>query len=162
MIREFNFMIGKDLNDKIEDYCKEKNIIRNKCLVIIFNMMIPLLKKEHFTGEEKGNKYQVFTAVKRIHLYIDEKIYRELKLVHSNLNFFSMASIVRFLIEEFFKRLKNSESDEKAVEREMREIWAEFNKPGVWWKMDVGQLFQPYLVISYNDYFKIQKIELFT
>ncbi len=162
MIREFNFMIGKELQDKIENYCKIKNISRNKCLTIIFTIMIPLLKKEHFTGEERGNKYQVFTAVKRIHLYLDEKLYRELKLIHSNLDFFSMASIVRFLMEEFFERVKNSDGDEKTVEREMREIWSEFNKTGVWWKMDVGQLFKPYLVISYNDYFKIQKIELFT
>ncbi len=161
MIREFNFMIGKDLQDKIEDYCKIKNINRNKCLTIIFTIMIPLLKKEHFTGEERGNKYQVFTAVKRIHLYLDEKLYRELKLIHSNLDFFSMAAIVRFLMEEFFERIKNNDGDEKAVEREMKEIWMEFNRPGVWWKMDVGQLFNPYLVISYNDYFKIQKIELF-
>ncbi len=162
MIREFNFMIGKELNDKIENYCKIKNLSQNRCLTIIFNMMIPLLKKEHFTGEERGNKYQVFTAVKRIHLYLDEKLYREVKLLHSNLDFFSMASIVRFLIEEFFERLKKSDGDEKVIEREMREIWTEFNKAGVWWKLDVGQLFNPYLVISYNDYFKIQKIELFT
>ncbi len=162
MIREFNFMIGKELQDKIEDYCKIKNISQNKCLTIILNMMLPLLKKEHLTSEERGNKYQVFTAVKRIHLYLDEKLYRELKLIHSNLDFFSMASIVRFLMEEFFERVKNSDGDEKAVEREMREILGEFNKAGVWWKMDVGQLFNPYIVISYNQYFKIQKIELFT
>ncbi len=162
MIREFNFMIGKELNDKIEKYCKEKKISRNKCLVIIFTIMIPLLKKEHFTGEERGNKYQVFTAFKRIHLYIDEKIYRELKLVHSNLNFFSIAAIVRFLIEEFFKRLVESKGDEREIKKEMDEIWAEFNKPGVWWKLEVGQLFKPYLIISYNDYFNIQRIELFT
>ncbi len=162
MIREFNFMIGKELQDKIEDYCKTKNISRNKCLTIILNMMIPLLKKEHFTGEERGNKYEIITAVKRIHLYLDEKLYREVKLIHSNLDFFSMAGIVRFLIEDFFERVKKNNGDEKSVEREMREIWAEFNKTGVWWKMDIGQLFHPYLVISYNDYFKIQKIELFT
>ncbi len=162
MIREFNFMIGKELQDKIKNYCETKNISRNRCLTIIFAMMIHLLKKEHFTGEERGNKYQVFTAVKKIHLYLDEKLYRELKLMHSNLDFFSMASIVRFLIEEFFKRVKNNNGDEKVVEREMKEIWAEFNKTGVWWKLDVGQLFKPHLVISYNEYFKIQKIELFT
>ncbi len=162
MIREFNFMIGQKLQEKIKNYCETKNISCNKCLIIIFNMMIPLFKKEHFTGEERGNKYQVFTAVKRIHLYLDEKIYRELKLIHSNLDFFSMAAIVRFLIEEFFKRFEENNGDEKAIEREMEEIWAEFNKAGVWWKMEVGQLFKPYLVISYNDYFKIQKIELFT
>ncbi len=162
MIREFNFMIGQELQEKIKNYCETKKISYNKCLTIIFTIMIPLLKKEHFTGEERGNKYQVFTAFKRIHLYLDEKLYRELKLIHSNLDFFSMAAIVRFLIEKFFERLEENNGDEKAIEREMREIWAEFNKAGVWWKLEVGQLFHPYLVISYNDYFKPEKIELFT
>ena len=53
MIREFNFMIGQELHIKIENYRNENNISYNKAIFIIFNMMIPLLKKEHFTGKEK-------------------------------------------------------------------------------------------------------------
>ena len=117
MIREFNFVIGQELHDKIKDYSDKKNITYNNVIIIIFNIMIPLLKKEHFTGEERNNKYQRITAVKRIHLYLDEKLHREIKLIHSNLDFFSMAILVRFLIEEFFRRLEKEKKNEEKIKK---------------------------------------------
>jgi len=162
MIREFNFMIGQELHIKIENYRNENNISYNKAIFIIFNMMIPLLKKEHFTGNEKNSKYQLIKAVKRVHLYLEDEIYREIKLIHSNLNFYSMAILVRFLIEEFFKIYEKNQKDENVVKKEMEETEEEYNRPGVWWKLKVGQLFEPYLIISYNDKYNTQKIKLLT
>ena len=127
MIREFNFMIGQELHNKIKDYSDRKNITYNNAIIIIFNMMLPLLKKEHFTGVERKNKYERITAVKRVHLYLDIKIHREIRLIHSNLDFFSMAILVRFLIEEFFKRLEKNKNNEEKVKKAMENMEKKFN-----------------------------------
>ena len=162
MTKEFNFMIGGELNKKIETYSNKKGIDYNDVIIIIFNLMIPLLKKEHFTGVERKNKYERITAVKRVHLYLEEEIYREIKLIHSNLDFFSMAIVVRFLIEEFFKRLEKDKKDEDEIKKEMEKTKEKYNKTGVWVKVKEGQLFKSYLIISYNANYNIQKIELYT
>ena len=162
MNKEFNFMIGGELNKKIETYSNKKGIDYNDVIIIIFNLMIPLLKKEHFTGVERKNKYERITAVKRVHLYLEEEIYREIKLIHSNLDFFSMAIVVRFLIEEFFKRLEKDKKDEDEIKKEMEKTKEKYNKTGVWMKVKEDQLFEPYLIISYNANYNIQKIELYT
>ena len=162
MIREFNFVIGQELHDKIKDYSEKRNISYNNAVIIIFNIMIPLLKKEHFTGVERKNKYQRITAVKRVHLYLDIKIHREIKLIHSNLDFFSMAILVRFLIEEFFKRLEKNKNNEEKVKKAMEKMKEKFNKNGGWEKVRKGQLCEIYLQISYNEKYNIKKIELYT
>ena len=42
------------------------------------------------TGKEEG--------VTNVHLYIPETVYRQLKMIHHDLDFFSMAQLVRFVI----------------------------------------------------------------
>ena len=44
----------------------------------------------------------------------------------------------------------------------MEETKEKYNKTGVWVKVKKGQLFEPYLIISYNANYNIQKIELYT
>ena len=155
MTKEFNFMIGQELNKKIESYSNKKGIAYNDVIIVIFNIMLPLLKEEHFTGVERRNKYERITAIKRVHLYLEEDIYREIKLIHSNLDFFSMAILVRFLIEEFFKRLEKEKKDEDEIKKEMEETKEKYNKSGVWVKVKEGQLFEPYLIISYNANYNV-------
>jgi len=85
MKKKFNFMIGEDLENNLIIYCKKKKISYNLCVNYIIELMLPLIKKIHFFSEEDNCKYQQIKATKKIRAYIKEDIYRELKLVHSNL-----------------------------------------------------------------------------
>jgi len=122
MKKEFNFVINKDLNDKLKNYCKQKNIPCSKAVNKIIKIMLPLIKKHHFFSKENNCKYKIIFAVKKIHSYIDKKIYRELKLVHSNLNFYSIAILVRYLLNKFFELLEKRNGRVKSVKIGMKKF----------------------------------------
>jgi len=122
-------------------------------------------------GKEDRCKYRRIWAKKNIHIYIDDKIYRELKLIHSNLNYYSIAILVRNMIEKFFTWF-NENNNEEDVVREVEKIKKEMRDKSevtgyeiVKVKKKVGQLcqnsIQKFISVDYMESFSIFSLKIF-
>ncbi|HOJ63067.1 MAG TPA: hypothetical protein PLE45_01490 [Spirochaetota bacterium] len=101
-MKEFDFVLNKSLFDKIK-YLKEK---KNKDLSVIVReiilLMIPILRKKHLYEKRKEKDYKFINATEKIRVFLPEEVYNELKLVHDQLNSFSIATLIRELLEVYF------------------------------------------------------------
>ena len=66
----------------------------------VLALLCPVLAREHKWGEERMSRYEKVVKERSvsIHVYLDESSYRELKLLHQNLDFYSIAQLVRLVI----------------------------------------------------------------
>ncbi len=101
-MKEFDFVLNKSLFDKIK-YLKEK---KNKDLSVIVReiilLMIPILRKKHLYEKRRDKDYKFINATEKIRVFLPEEVYNELKLVHDQLNSFSIATLIRELLEVYF------------------------------------------------------------
>ena len=101
-MKEFDFVLNKSLFDKIK-YLKEK---KNKDLSVIVRqiilLMIPVLREKHLYEKRRDKDYKFINATEKIRVFLPEEIYNELKLVHDQLNSFSIATLIRELLEIYF------------------------------------------------------------
>lgn len=72
----------------------------SRLIVEILTMLAPLVEKEHFFGEQRGSKYRLIhedPGIKResVHVYMPDCLYRRFKLMHQDLNCYSIAQLVR-------------------------------------------------------------------
>ncbi|MBN2441606.1 MAG: hypothetical protein JXJ04_09665, partial [Spirochaetales bacterium] len=77
-------------------------------IVKILKKLIPVIRKEHKWGEQRLSKYKAVCndseeMRKHVHVYVPDALYRELKLLHQDLNFYSIAQLVRELIDLFLE-----------------------------------------------------------
>ncbi|MBN2535630.1 MAG: hypothetical protein JXB88_22320, partial [Spirochaetales bacterium] len=81
-------------------------------------------------GEQRDSRYEYVSPdpnEKRVHAhaYLPKNLYRKLKLIHHDLNFFSMGQIVRFFIVAFFKLVDEYKED---VLKELERMYKEWKK----------------------------------
>ena len=77
-------------------------------VVRILQLMFPRLEKEHCFGRQRQSQYQLITddpEAKRcsVHIYLPGELYRGLKLMHQDLNFYSIAQCLRWIIVLFLQ-----------------------------------------------------------
>ncbi|MBN1696683.1 MAG: hypothetical protein JW881_04125 [Spirochaetales bacterium] len=76
-------------------------------IIRIISFIDPLIIKEHQWGKQRMSRYQPVSLNsdeirEHVHVYFPEKMYRKIKLLHADLNIFSIAQLVRGLLELFF------------------------------------------------------------
>jgi hypothetical protein len=74
----------------------------------IISELAPVVKAEHKWGRQRRSRYLCVATdpgedVRHVHAYLDEDVYRELKLIHQDLNFYSMAQILRLFLGLFLR-----------------------------------------------------------
>ena len=170
-MKEFHFVINPNMHNKIKNYCKTKKISQNKSIREIITTMIPFIRNLHFFEKEDNCKYRIIGGKKNIHLYFDDELYRELKLIHSNLNYYSIAILVRDMIENFFIHF-NKNKNETDVINEMQKIKNEMKSKSEATEYEivkvleekVGQLSFPpppkFVSIDYTEKFSIFSLKL--
>ena len=100
----YHFVATEDMLDNINKFSSNINLDRSKTIRLIIDSMMPLLDNYIFFGEESGDLgYNEFNADIDIRFYIDPNVYRKLKNVHGVMHSFSVAVLVRKIIEWFFK-----------------------------------------------------------
>ena len=87
-------------------------------IVSILRIMYPRMEKEHLFGRQRNSHYQKITSdpeQKRcsVHVYLPVDLYRRLKLIHHDLNFYSIAQCLRFIIHLFLELLADNRIDLK-------------------------------------------------
>jgi len=109
-LHDFHTVIDQARIMKLEEFIKLFKDIKNVYDEIEFLLKHCYLffEEEHLYGLEKEARYELINPdleVKRrhIHLFLPKELYRRIKLIHQDLNYFSMAQIVRFVIDRFIK-----------------------------------------------------------
>ena len=101
-MKEFDFVLNKSLFDKIKDLKDKKNKDLSVIVREIILLMIPILRKKHLYEKRKEKDYKFINATEKIRVFLPEELYNELKLVHDQLNSFSIATLIRELLEIYF------------------------------------------------------------
>ncbi|MBN2443279.1 MAG: hypothetical protein JXJ04_18100 [Spirochaetales bacterium] len=105
---DFHFVMDKGMKDKIKslDLFSKSGSLSGK-IVGILNVLTPVIGKEHKWGKQRLSKYKAVCddpgeIREHVHVYIPDEMYRKLKLLHQDLNFYSIAQLVRGLLNFFF------------------------------------------------------------
>jgi hypothetical protein len=116
-IHDFHCVLARDMKEKLRNL----DIFRGTrgisgIIVRILKVLIPLIGKEYKWGKQRMSKYMNVCNdpdMKRdhVHVYIPDGLYRELKLLHHGLNFYSIAQFVRGLLEWFLGFVERCEGD---------------------------------------------------
>ena len=102
MKHDFHFVLTIELKEYIINFASMNNMNLSEKIIHIINIMKPFINKHLLKDMKcKIGKYRQFGADSDIHVYLDNKEYRYLKQVKANLNIFSTALIIRWLLEEF-------------------------------------------------------------
>ncbi|MBN1697629.1 MAG: hypothetical protein JW881_08960 [Spirochaetales bacterium] len=106
-------------------------------IVRIVSLVDPLIIKEHKWGRQRMSRYKSVSdnpAENRehVHVYFPEDVYRKIKLLHADLNCYSIAQFLRGLLELFLAM----------VERYGNRVFEEFEKIFKRWSVEERRLQQ--------------------
>jgi hypothetical protein len=114
---EYHFVMAKSMiNDLIRLGVYRGAGSFSKVIEKILLILIPAVTVEQEWGKQRENRYRLISedpSDPRVDasVYLPEKVYRLLKQVHSDLNFYSMAGIVREVIGLFISLVKEYGKD---------------------------------------------------
>jgi hypothetical protein len=127
---EFHFVIGRKMRNSLEQLNVFKEPMGLSGIIVrILTALTPVIKVEHTWGKQRKSKYKPVTDImeerEHVHAYLDEDIYRELKLVHHDLNFYSIAQIVRMFLGLFLRLVDKYGNDIFRVLEKLQKRWKE-------------------------------------
>ncbi|MBN1698026.1 MAG: hypothetical protein JW881_10970 [Spirochaetales bacterium] len=106
-------------------------------IVAILSCIDPLIIKEHSWGKQRMSRYRAVSDDPdegriHAHAYLNKDVYRKIKLLHADLNCYSIAQLVRWLLEVFLAM----------VERYGKRVLEEFEKRFKHWSSEKRKLNQ--------------------
>ena len=123
-MKEFDFVLNQNLFEKINNLKDKKDKDLSTLIREIIIFMLPILKRKHLFEKRRNKDYKFINATYRIRIYIPEEVYNELKLVHDHINSFSIAILIRELLEIYFAGIEVEGEEEfaKRIEEWQKEI----------------------------------------
>ncbi|HPP05456.1 MAG TPA: hypothetical protein PK351_11620 [Spirochaetota bacterium] len=100
---ELHFVVTSEMKEKLAKIAKKENISLSKLILYVLQKFSDRIKKRYCFGCEDENAYERINADAAIHFYIPKEEYRFVKKIHADLNFFSMAKLIRTILEIFIK-----------------------------------------------------------
>ncbi|MBN1699049.1 MAG: hypothetical protein JW881_16135 [Spirochaetales bacterium] len=129
---EFHCIMTDNLRERLLDL----TLFGSRCslsgvVVKILTCIDPLIIKEHIWGKQQMSRYRAVSddpdeSRKHAHVYFTEEVYRKIKLLHADLNCYSIAQLVRWLLELFLAM----------VERYGNRVIEEFEKRFMQWSRE--------------------------
>ena len=109
---KFHMMIGRKMRESLESlpgFSDDKDV--PGLIGKILTFLKPLLEKEHQQCKQQYSRYRLVSpdrTEEREHMNLDlpEKVYRFLKIMHQDMNFYSIGQIIRKYLELFLKLVK--------------------------------------------------------
>ena len=111
-LHEFHFIIDSDMKQNLRNISIYKTTGSiSGTIVKIFSLLIPVLEREHKWGEQRLSRYMpvhedVEINREHVHAYIPTNLYRRMKLMHQDLNFYSIAQLLREFLNLFINMVK--------------------------------------------------------
>jgi hypothetical protein len=171
MKHEFHFILNQELYFKLLKLSKRLNKDLSSTIVVAFENLKPFIEKNHLTSNEKGSKFKTLADIKEkryhIHCYLPEYLYRRLKQIYYDLNLYSMAQILRKIIEsflmgclkygerDFFRKLDKINKDwenKKILYRQEKKCFSK--------QMSLNKNHLPYCMTNYGNDFRPYLIQL--
>jgi hypothetical protein len=108
MKHDFHLMVNSKMKREIIKISKKLNKSISSTIVYIIKTLNSMLKRYHFIYPEskKDGKYKFINAKKHIHIYMNETDYRMIKHIYANMYIYSMAIIIRRMIEIYIAKVK--------------------------------------------------------
>ncbi len=154
-MKEFDFVLNQNLFEKINNLKDKKDKDLSTLIREIIIFMLPVLKRKHLFEKRRDKDYRFIGATHRIRIYIPEEVYNELKLVHDHINTFSIAILIRELLELYFAGIEVEGEEEfaKRMEEWQKEIESLREAKAV-----VVKIGSPDIPVSneHNDYFLLK------
>ncbi|MBN2443387.1 MAG: hypothetical protein JXJ04_18645 [Spirochaetales bacterium] len=147
-IHDFHMVINRKMKEKLKKLnLPHKSRSVSHQIVKILQFLIPVIGKEQKWGKQRLSKYMAVCndpeeIREHTHLYMPGELYRELKLLHQDLNFYSIAQLIReflrfFLglvdmykndvfkeLEKIFTRWKTEDDRNQLTSRKfIRQLW---------------------------------------
>ena len=103
----FHFVVPRSMKERLKNLdVFEKSLNFSQTIKCILKELAPMIKVKQKWGEQQMSRYLHVSEdeeEKRDHVYayLDEDVYRELKSIHQDLNFYSIGQIVRGFCEFF-------------------------------------------------------------
>ena len=100
-LHEFHFVLDRGMKNNLMDlelYRKIGNL--SGVITRVLTLIAPVIKREHKWGEQMSSRYLPVCEDpdeirEHVHAYLQEEVYRELKLLHQDLNCYSIAQLLR-------------------------------------------------------------------
>jgi len=165
-MKEFDFVLNQNLFEKINNLKDKKDKDLSTLIREIIIFMLPVLKRKHLFEKRRDKDYRFIGATQRIRIYIPEEVYNELKLVHDHINSFSIAILIRELLELYFAGIevegeeeftKRIEEWEKEIEslRESKAVVVKIGPPDI----PVPDEHNDYFLLKFNVKFCLKEIK---
>ena len=115
MKKEFHFLLNEKSYEKIVELKKNLKSGISKTIVNIIEQMTPYLEKHGVSFKDVDTRYQNVGSEdeyrKHVHVYMPQKMYKMLKKLHLDINYYSMAQILRHVIDIYLKDNMNLGND---------------------------------------------------
>jgi hypothetical protein len=161
MKHEFHFVLNARMMKDIFKISKKLDKSISSTVGHIIKTINPILERYHFIYPENKNdgKYRLINGKKHIHVYMDEIDYRRIKQVFAHMYIYSMAIIIRRMIEIFIKETKKNSLNKFAkIMKKYEGIHKiKFGKVQKKWKK-----YDLFLQMSYDESIKKHYKTLFT
>jgi hypothetical protein len=106
-IHDFHCVVSRDMKERLRDLDVFKGVKGVSSVIVrILKILTPVIEREYKWGEQRMSRYMNVCedpdeVREDIHVYLPHGLYRELKLLHQGLNFYSIAQFVRGLLDWF-------------------------------------------------------------
>ena len=127
----FHFVMDRGMKKDLKklDMYAEKGSLSG-VIVKIFSFLAPLVKKEHKWGEQRLSRYLPVCddpdeIREHVHVCFPGEMYRQLKLIHQDLNVYSIAQLLRGFLR-FFLGLVNEYGNN--VFQELKRLFKQWKK----------------------------------
>jgi hypothetical protein len=151
MTHELHFILNQKKLEKITEISVAMNIKSiSGTIVAIFEKLMPYLEKSQIEFQNRKSEYKVIADLKEkrchLHVYFPEKLYRHLKELHQYLNFYSLAQILREIIEIYLKDFFKS-GMKKVIKKydNIKRIWNDIKSRQIGYEF-IRQLLLPDLI----------------
>jgi hypothetical protein len=105
MLHDYHFVLNEKAYLKLIETAEMLGKSLSNTIVVLFENLSACVEENHFEAREKNSRYKIISDPdeKRFHVhsYIPEKMYRKIKQLHHDLNYFSLAQVLRELIDKF-------------------------------------------------------------
>jgi hypothetical protein len=155
MAHDFHFMLDQRTKEQLFSNVIMRNtkISLSNLIKRIIRDMIPIIRAEHRYGNQRVSEYKIVAensdeVIEHVHVYFFEPVYRELKCLHHDLNFYSIAQLVRYILKVFLE----------LVEEYGRSLWLTLRMKERQWEKEkraikgstISQLRQLYWILSHK------------
>ncbi|HOJ63001.1 MAG TPA: hypothetical protein PLE45_01155 [Spirochaetota bacterium] len=164
---EFHFVVKSEMKKRLVKLAEKLNLSLSKLVVYILQLFCNRIKKRYCFGVEDGNTYERIDATDKIRVYLSKEDYRFLKKIHADLNFFSMAVLLRRIVALFLEEYEKMGllGVEKKCSLVTLRLWLKITKIKRWKKNKELSHFEgntmPFYKAIYNNCYQVIGFETY-